>query len=51
MKKTKYWFMVSSSVWKGEFRRVWADENGNFFVRNNGKIWNVTDKRENFVEE
>lgn len=51
LKKTKYSFMYSSTVYKGFFRRVWQDENGEYFIKRDGNLENVSDYKENFIED
>jgi len=52
MKKTKYTMMVSSSFCgKENYRRVWEDENGNYFVKIDGEIRNVNHARKDFIKD
>lgn len=53
MKKTKYIMIVSSGVGSGteKYRRVWQDENGNYFVKVDGEVRNVNSCKEYFVAE
>lgn len=50
MKKTDYQFMVSCDVYKGTFRRVY-EQDGKYYVKYNGKIIDVTDKKEHFFKD
>lgn len=51
MKKTRFWFCVSETVYlQGIFRRVWTDGE-RFFVKYNGQTWDVTDKQDWFIPD
>ena len=51
MKKTEYQMKVKDSVCYGApiYRRVWIDENGEYFVKVDGKLWNVSSAKNGFV--
>lgn len=52
MKKTNYTMMVSSSFCGNEkYRRVWKDENGNFFVKVDGEYRNVNHAQNYFIAD
>lgn len=52
MKKTNYTMMVSSSFCGNEkYRRVWKDENGNFFVKVDGEYKNVNHAQNYFIAD
>lgn len=51
MKKTNYTMIVEASYTTATYRRVWKDENGEYFVKHNGKIKNVTFAKEDFIED
>lgn len=53
MKKTKYTMLVSAGLAFGneKYRRVWQDENGNYFVKVDGELKNVTRAKEYFIED
>lgn len=52
MKKTKYTMLVSAGFCNQEkYRRVWEDENGNYFVKVDGEIKNVNHATKWFVED
>ena len=52
MKKTCYTMMVSSSFVGNEvYRRVWVDEDGNYFVKHQGEIRNVNHAKANFIKD
>lgn len=50
MKKTNYCFMVSSSFINAIWRRVY-EKDGRFYVKWNGAVIDVTDKKNEFVED
>ena len=51
LKKTNYKMMVRQSYCYGApvYRRVWVDENGDYFVKDNGELCNVTHARKGFM--
>ena len=53
MKKTNYSIMVRDSVCYGApiYRRVWVNEDGEYFVKFEGNIWNVTSRKYGFVPD
>ena len=54
MKKTKYSMLVSAGLAGGsgeKWRRVWQDENGNYFVKIDGEVRNVNRAKRYFVED
>ena len=52
MKKTNYIMMISSSFCGQEkYRRVWKDENGNFFVKVDGELRNVNHAKRYFIAD
>ena len=53
MKKTEYKMMVKDSFCYGApiYRRVWQDENGEYFVKYNGEIINVTFAKNGFIPD
>lgn len=52
MKKTNYIMMVSSGFVSGEqYRRVWQDENGEYFVKVDGELRNVTHCKPYFIAD
>ena len=53
MKKTQFTMMVSSSQTysKATFRRVWQDDNGDYFVKVDGQLRNVTFAKDSFIPD
>lgn len=52
MKKTKYSMLVSNGFFSNEIiRRVWQDDKGEYFVKYNGEIRNVTFAKKDFIED
>ncbi len=47
MKNTGLKFMVRMTTSQGIYRTVWEKE-GRYFVKDGGKLWDVTDKKEYF---
>lgn len=50
MKKTNYKMKVRDSFCYGApiYRRVWIDENGEYWVKDNGELNNVTHAKNSF---
>lgn len=54
MKKTNYSMLISAGLAGGtteKWRRVWQDENGNFFVKVDGEMRNVNHAKKHFVAD
>lgn len=52
MKKTEYTMIAITNMSGLDItRRVWADENGNYFVKLNGEIRNVTKFKNDFIKD
>lgn len=53
MKKTKYTMMTSAGVGSGteKYRRVWQNENNEYFVKIDGEYKNVTFAKEMFIAD
>lgn len=53
LKKTKYSYMTSFNytTFKETYRRVWQDENGEYFIKHNGEWKNVTNAKDRFIED
>lgn len=52
MKKTNYMMLVSSNFCSNEkYRRVWEDENGNYFIKIDGEVRNVNHAKAHFIED
>ena len=52
MKKTNFTMLVSAGFFKCEtYRRVWEDDNGNYFVKINGEVRNVNHAKEWFIKD
>lgn len=53
MKKTNYTMLVSAGVASGteKYRRVWQDENGNYFIKIDGEYRNVNHAQNNFIAD
>ena len=53
LKKTEYSFMVSwgMNCYNGIWRRVYVDENGNYFVKYNGELKDVTHAKKDFIKD
>lgn len=50
MKKTNFEFAVAEkNPWEYIYRKVWQTEDGEYFVKYNGKTINVTAKKDNFI--
>ena len=49
MKKTKYRFIVTTTIYLlPVYRRVWTDGE-RFFIKYNGKLFDMTDRQDEFV--
>lgn len=53
LKKTEFVFMTSFNytTFKETYRRVWQDENGNYFVKVNGELRDVTKAKNDFIKD
>ena len=53
MKKTKYTMLVSAGVGSGteKYRRVWVDDNDNYFIKIDGELRNVTHAKDHFIKD
>lgn len=53
MKKTNYRVMMRQSYCYGApiYRRVWVDENGEYFVKYEGELCNVTHLKNGFMPD
>lgn len=53
MKKTEYQMKVRDSVCYGApiYRRVWIDENGEYFTKYDGKLNNVSFAKNSFIKD
>ena len=53
MKKTCYTMLIGAGVGSGteKYRRVWKDENGNYFVKVDGEYKNVNHAQNYFIAD
>jgi hypothetical protein len=51
MKKTEYKYITRTTNGYPVYRRVWVDENGEYFVKDEGRIWNVTHAKNDFISD
>ena len=53
LKKTEYIMKVKDSCCYGApiYRRVWVDENGEYFVKCDGELINVTFAKNDFIKD
>lgn len=52
MKKTNYTMLINAGFYKNEtYRRVWEDENGNYFVKVKGEWINVNHAKDWFIKD
>lgn len=47
MKNTGLKFMVKMSTYGGVYRTVW-EKDGRYYVKDGGRLWDVTDKKDHF---
>ena len=53
MKRTEYTMKVRDAYCYGSpiYRRVWIDENGEYFVKFEGELHNVTFAKDSFIKD
>lgn len=49
MKRTEYKVCVRTNNGYPVYRRVLVDEKGTYFVKDENKLWNVTDRKKDFI--
>lgn len=52
LQKTAYTFLVTCNAWGGAavYRRVW-ENNGRYFIKRDGKLFDVTKMQANFIKD
>jgi hypothetical protein len=49
MKKTEYKVIARTVNGYPVYRVVWVDDNGNYFTKDEGKIWNINHLKNDFI--